>query len=192
MWPDWAIYWTLVNFSKPVATISLPKSPTFVDNFCKGAKIYHFWATFIDIWRLFTGHTDAIPCNLFNSMTTLNRTGQCNCTLRDDKQYCIKVDKLVWKVQLLHFLMPNNVGNECNIRDPFHKTYFVIYSKMAVNYGILKSSAYLRSKFSCNYKSVIYGSVKFWGIGPRLGDFFELCVNAMVINARIVIYCCGW
>ena len=58
MWPDWAIYWTLVNFSKPVATISLPKSPTFVDNFCKGAKIYHFWATFIDIWRLFTGHTD--------------------------------------------------------------------------------------------------------------------------------------
>ena len=24
VWPDWAIYWTLGNFSKPVATISLP------------------------------------------------------------------------------------------------------------------------------------------------------------------------
>ena len=29
VWPDWAIYWTLGNFSKPLATINLPKSPTF-------------------------------------------------------------------------------------------------------------------------------------------------------------------
>ena len=42
VWPDWAIYWTLGNFSKPVATISLPKSPTFLGNFCKGVKIFHF------------------------------------------------------------------------------------------------------------------------------------------------------
>ena len=40
--PDWAIYWTLGNFSKPLATIYLPKSPTFLGNFCKGVKIYHF------------------------------------------------------------------------------------------------------------------------------------------------------
>ena len=40
--PDWAIYWTLGNFSKPVATNSLPKSPTFLGNFCKGVKIIHF------------------------------------------------------------------------------------------------------------------------------------------------------
>ena len=26
VWPDWVIYWILGNFSKPVATISLPKS----------------------------------------------------------------------------------------------------------------------------------------------------------------------
>ena len=38
----WAIYWTLGNFSKPVATISLPKSPIFLGNFCKHVKIYHF------------------------------------------------------------------------------------------------------------------------------------------------------
>ena len=40
--PDWAIYWTLGNFSKSVATINLSKSPTFLGNFCKGVKIYHF------------------------------------------------------------------------------------------------------------------------------------------------------
>ena len=38
VWPDLAIYWTLGNFSKPVATFSLPKSLTFLDNFCKGVK----------------------------------------------------------------------------------------------------------------------------------------------------------
>ena len=63
VWPDWAIYWTLGYFLKPLATINLPKSPTFLGNFCKGVKIYHFssWnhfgATLIDIWRFFSGHT---------------------------------------------------------------------------------------------------------------------------------------
>ena len=32
---------TLGNFLKPFATINLPKSPTFLGNFCKGAKIIH-------------------------------------------------------------------------------------------------------------------------------------------------------
>ena len=40
-WPDWAIYWTLGNFLKPLATIDLPKFPTFLGIFCKGVKIYH-------------------------------------------------------------------------------------------------------------------------------------------------------
>ena len=44
----------------PGAKIILPKSPTF---FCKVVEIFHFareiifWANFIDIWRLSTGHT---------------------------------------------------------------------------------------------------------------------------------------
>ena len=42
MWPDWPIYWTLSNFLKHLATINLPKSPTFSGNFWKGVKIYHF------------------------------------------------------------------------------------------------------------------------------------------------------
>ena len=64
---DWAIYWNLGNFSKPIATISLPKSPTFFGNFCKGVKIIHFSSetifgkNFIDIWRFLSGHTEYIP-----------------------------------------------------------------------------------------------------------------------------------
>ena len=53
VWPDWVIYWTLGTFLKPLATINLPKSPTFLGYFCQGVKIYHFWATFINIWRFF-------------------------------------------------------------------------------------------------------------------------------------------
>ena len=42
VWPDWAIYSTLGNFLKPLATIILPKSPTFLGNFYKGVKIFDF------------------------------------------------------------------------------------------------------------------------------------------------------
>ena len=42
VWRDWAIYWTLGNFSKPLTTMNLPKSLTFLVNFCKGVNIYHF------------------------------------------------------------------------------------------------------------------------------------------------------
>ena len=40
-WPDWVIYCTLVNFSRPVATIILPILPTFLGNICKVVKIFH-------------------------------------------------------------------------------------------------------------------------------------------------------
>ena len=36
VWPNWAIYWTLGNILKPLAKINLPKSSTFLGNFCKG------------------------------------------------------------------------------------------------------------------------------------------------------------
>ena len=60
VWSDCAIYCTLGNFSKPVATIILT---TILGNFCKVVEIFHFSSeiifgqTFIDIWQLFTGHT---------------------------------------------------------------------------------------------------------------------------------------
>ena len=40
--PDWAIYSTLGNFLKPVATIILPKSPTHFRHFYESVKIFHF------------------------------------------------------------------------------------------------------------------------------------------------------
>ena len=42
VWPDWAIYFTLGNFSKPAGTIVLPKLPTSLGNFCKGVKNLSF------------------------------------------------------------------------------------------------------------------------------------------------------
>ena len=42
VWPDLAIYWTLGNFEMLLATLNLHKSLTFLRNFCKGVKIYHF------------------------------------------------------------------------------------------------------------------------------------------------------
>ena len=47
VWQDWATYWTLGNFSKPLATINLPKSPTFLGNFCKDVKIFYFYSEII-------------------------------------------------------------------------------------------------------------------------------------------------
>ena len=38
--PDWAIYWTLGNYSKPLATINLPNSLTFLGNFCNVSKSF--------------------------------------------------------------------------------------------------------------------------------------------------------
>ena len=39
---SWRFFCTLGNFLKPFATMNLPKSPTFLGNFSKGAKIIHF------------------------------------------------------------------------------------------------------------------------------------------------------
>ena len=47
VWPDWAIYWTLGKFLKPLAPINLPKSPTFLGIFGKGGKIYRFSSVII-------------------------------------------------------------------------------------------------------------------------------------------------
>ena len=50
VWPDWAIYWTLGNFLKPLATINLPQSPPFLGNFWKLSK------SIIFLVKLFLGN----------------------------------------------------------------------------------------------------------------------------------------
>ena len=42
VWPDWVNYCTLGNFSKPMATIILPKLPTLLGNFLKMTKSFMF------------------------------------------------------------------------------------------------------------------------------------------------------
>ena len=53
---------TLGNFLKPFATMNLPKSPTFLGNFSKGAKIIHFSNEIIfgHLWRFLSGHTGTL------------------------------------------------------------------------------------------------------------------------------------
>ena len=54
MRPDWAIYWTLGSFSKPLETIILSKSPIFLGNFCKDVKIFNFSSEIIFGQLLYT------------------------------------------------------------------------------------------------------------------------------------------
>ena len=86
VWPDRVIFWTLGNFLKPLATILLPNSLTFLGNFCKGVKINHFYSEIIfgqllDIWQFFSGHTVHVAHHLVEarlrknliSLTTSNK-----------------------------------------------------------------------------------------------------------------------
>ena len=62
VWPELAIFWTLGNFSKPLATSYLPNSPTFLGIFCKGVKIFKFLVkSFLGNLNrhlaIFSGHT---------------------------------------------------------------------------------------------------------------------------------------
>ena len=63
MRPDWASYWTLGKFSKPLATINLPK---FLVNFVKVSKsiifqVKSFLCNFYRHLSIFSGHTGHDP-----------------------------------------------------------------------------------------------------------------------------------
>ena len=72
VWPDCAIYWTLGNFVKPLATINLPKSP----NYCKGVNHFHFSSEIIlgnfyrhlaiFFWSHWSHRTIEIKCQVWN------------------------------------------------------------------------------------------------------------------------------
>ena len=63
MWPYWAIFCTLGNYSKLVATIILTKLPIF-GNFCKGVKVIHFSSEII-FGQLFRHLTIFLPATLY-------------------------------------------------------------------------------------------------------------------------------
>ena len=77
MWPDRAIYWTLAKFLKPLATINLPKSLTFLDNFGEGVKIYNFSSEIIFGQLLWTfGDFFLVALDTTNFYVLI-----CECTL---------------------------------------------------------------------------------------------------------------
>ena len=69
VWLDWAIYWTLGNFLKHLATINLSDSPTFLGNFLKVSKtiifpVKSFLGNFYRHLAIFSGHTCPFGQNL--------------------------------------------------------------------------------------------------------------------------------
>ena len=62
VWPYLAIYWTLGNFQNLWQQLICPNLSHSSAIFVKVSKsiiflVKSFWATFINIWQLFTGHT---------------------------------------------------------------------------------------------------------------------------------------
>ena len=105
VWPDFAIYWTLGNFLKPLATINCQKSPTFLGNFCKRCQNVsffcwnHFWATFIVIWQFFLVTLSIAPkklqlCFCFSKLYFLLRQAKniFSCFFQGDLPSCYLED----------------------------------------------------------------------------------------------------
>ena len=101
MRPDWAIFCTLGNFLKSMSTTNLPKSLTFLGNFCKGVKCYHFSSEIIfgQLYRhlaIFSGHTasnlrPSLPFLLMNDVS-LCVTKNC-CHLFEQKMSAFYVER---------------------------------------------------------------------------------------------------
>ena len=123
------------NFSKPLVTINLPKSLTLLGNFCKDAKIFnffewnHFWATFVDIWLFFTGHTalkPRWPWRVLGKM--LLRFRQSECTL------CI-MQSSVWKpnsyLRHLQFVSSSLYHTDC--KSMFYYCFKVAFTQLRIS-----------------------------------------------------------
>ena len=62
------------QFLKPLATINLPKTPTFLGNFCKGVKIYHFSCEII-FGQLLLSFDDFFLVTLVKDHSSINSLG---------------------------------------------------------------------------------------------------------------------
>ena len=71
VWPDWVKFCTLGNVSEPLATFSLPESPTFLDNFCVSKSfiflVESFFGNFYGHLATYSDHTghNLIVCQTF-------------------------------------------------------------------------------------------------------------------------------
>ena len=100
MWPDWAIYLTLSKFLKSLATINLPKSPTFLGIFVKVSKSIIFLVkSFLgNFYRhlaiFFWSHAHNLLCYRFTS---------CNATATSEFSFFQKILVFAFKRSCINF-----------------------------------------------------------------------------------------
>ena len=143
VWPDWEIYWTLGNFSKPLETINLPKSPTFLGNFCL-SFLGNFLLTFGDSYLV----------TLFTFARQLHNNNSCCCRGRGR-------DRRSGGVSQNHFAGTEEDGGDRFELDPvsplnagvftgtcgqsYKGSTIVNYSSIVIIGGIFKSGTTLES-----------------------------------------------
>ena len=104
VWADWAIYCTLGNFSKPVATIFLLRSPTFFGNFfVKGVKIFRFSSEII--LGNFYRHLTIFYWSRWSEESTNDKSRRWTSKLRDNHLQNIRtrVDEKIRSERLMRF-----------------------------------------------------------------------------------------
>ena len=115
-----AIYWTLGNFLKPLAIINLPKSPTFLGNFCKGVKIFFLMKSYLGnfyrhlaifFWSHCSSLRGLIPCYEQNYGSSTNDP--------------ISVD---WKDNYIHYAPPTLISAYLQWHIPRWKTKMPIHN----------------------------------------------------------------
>ena len=103
VWPDWAIYWTCGNFSKPVATVNLSKSTTFLGNLCKGVKILNF-------------SSEIILGNFYRHLVTFYWS---HCLITKNTNLSIQISPSFWNQKLKIRTLKVFVGSTCPQRSSF-------------------------------------------------------------------------
>ena len=115
---DWAIYWTLGNFLKPLTTINLSKSPTFLSIFCKGVKIYHFSSEIIFRQLLYTfGNFFWSHCShqsriyqIVKEFLSVRAIPSCKVVKRFVATKSVVKNHSKKRPKMWHFLFKNNVA----------------------------------------------------------------------------------
>ena len=175
------------KFLKPLATINLTKNPTFVGNFCKGVKIYHFW----DILRFVSGHTAHKPTSKVHKimLNTFAKTMR-KSTLKKFNTLQI-IGKKLYNCSMKHFnvsngyiicepkfdhKLPQELGKLCHLQQ-------LVFINKTKNCFAQWTQACLQRSFylSAFGFKVTLGSQPYSTSMTRLGDFWKFLVNKFLV-----------
>ena len=81
--------------------------------FCQNCP-HHFWTTFIDIWKLFTGHTDAACFAVYSNINCPNNTIAIICKFIYTQKMTYVVQTYIdtffdWYIILLHLYLYHRI-----------------------------------------------------------------------------------